>query len=768
MRGDGAVAMAAAPRQACRVTVTGRVQGVGFRPFVYRIATRHGLTGSVRNVAGRVEIEVCGETQALGAFLAALVDEAPPLALPHVERVAPAPPVAHGAFTIEASLAPGLSDVHLPADSFVCPACLAEMSDPRDRRYRHPFINCTQCGPRYTIIRGLPYDRPRTSMAAFAMCPRCRAEYEDPADRRFHAEPIACPECGPQLVFVDAARRIESTPTALEACVDALRRGAIVAAKGIGGYHLLCDALDAHAVERLRARKARPHKPLAVLFPLAGPDGLDAVRRRLVVDAATATALIDATRPIVLARRQAHCDLADTIAPGLDEVGALLPYSPLHALLAADFGGPLVATSGNLSGEPVLTDAPQATRRLAHIADAFLHHDRPIERPADDAVLRVSAGRARPLRLGRGSAPLELRLGAKLDRPVLALGGHGKVTVALAFDDRVVLSPHIGDLDSPRGRDVFALVGADLQRLYGVQARTLLVDPHPGYASTRWARQSGLAVFEVLHHHAHASAAAFERPGVADWLCLAWDGVGLGENHALWGGEALVGAPGRWRHAGSWRAFRLPGGERAAREPWRSAAALCWETETAFTPPVAAGELARSAWRAGVNAPLTSSVGRLFDAAAALILGIEGVSFEAQAALRLEAVAANAGAGQAIVLPMHDDARGILRIDWAPLLAHLRDRSCEAGRRAADFHATLVDAGVRQALALRERFRFAAVALTGGVFQNRLLCEAFVAAGARRGLEIVVPERTPLNDAGLAFGQVVEYGACHAPGEGPR
>jgi hydrogenase maturation protein HypF len=762
MTGGGAVLPEVETPQARHLFVSGQVQGVGFRPFVHRVATRLKLAGQVRNVAGRVEIAVCGNARAVQAFVDALVAEAPPLARPRIEHIEAVEPFATNGFAIAASIAEGPRSAHLPADHFVCADCLAEMFDPRNRRYHYPFINCTQCGPRYTIIRDLPYDRPATAMAGFAMCAQCRAEYEDPHDRRFHAEPIACPECGPQLVFADPSRRIETTPAALDACVTALRAGAIVAVKGIGGYHLLCDACDRSAIARLRERKRRPTKPLAVLFPSAGVDGLAVVRRHLVLDAETADALRDCARPIVLVRRRDDCDLPGEIAPGLDEIGAFLPYSPLHALLLEAFAGPLIATSGNLSGEPVLTDAAEATARLAAIADAFLHHDRPIERPADDAVRRVIAGRARPLRLGRGDAPLERVLPVGVAEPVLAVGGQDKVTLALAFGERVVVSPHVGSLNSPRGRAVFAQVARDLQHMYGATARTIVVDTHPGYASTRWAKASGLPLAQVLHHHAHASAAVYDGPPVSTWLCFAWDGVGLGADGTLWGGEALIGRPGHWQRQGSWRNFHPPGGDRAAREPWRSAAALCWASGLRFARPFEHFELAQRAWDAKVNAPPTSAVGRLFDAAAALILGIETTTFEAEAPMRLETLAARARAGYPIELPLHDDATGVLRIDWAPLIAHVADRSIDTAQRAADFHVSLAAAAVRQALVLRQRSPFDAIVLAGGVFQNRVLCNEFLRHFAGCGLAVRVPQTVPLNDAGLAFGQVIEYAARNA------
>ena len=393
-----------------RLIVGGRVQGVGFRPFVHRLATAHCLTGWVRNRTGRVEIEIQGEAAQLTAFADALIAAAPPLSRPHLLERAAVDAAPCDGFAILPSDVGDTPQIHVPPDYFACDDCLRELRDPQDRRYRYPFINCTQCGPRYTLIARLPYDRPNTSMAGFALCPECRAEYENPADRRFHAEPVACPVCGPQLQFVRGGTVIDDTQQALAATGASLRSGAVVAVKGVGGYHLMCDARSAAAVTTLRTRKYRPDKPLAVMFPARGADGLEALRIHLAPSADEAALLTDAQRPIVLCAQRGDSDLAAAIAPGLHEIGAMLPYSPLHHLLLDDFDGPLVATSGNLSGEPVLTDNTEAARRLATTADAFLHHDRPIRRPADDPVWRTLGGRPRPLRLGRGVAPLELPL----------------------------------------------------------------------------------------------------------------------------------------------------------------------------------------------------------------------------------------------------------------------------------------------------------------------------------------------------------------------
>ncbi|HKJ08736.1 MAG TPA: carbamoyltransferase HypF, partial [Gammaproteobacteria bacterium] len=478
---------AVAGDQARELLVGGQVQGVGFRPFVFRLAHELGLTGWVRNEVGRVRIRLQGPAAALDGFEARVLQDAPAIARPRLLASRTAPTGKPGDFRIEPSAAGPDADIHVPPDYFTCPDCLREMNDPADRRYRYPFINCTQCGPRYTLIRALPYDRPNTTMADFELCPDCAREYRNPLDRRFHAQPVACPACGPHLIFLrPGTEAIDDTPAALDACVDALRSGAVVAVKGIGGYHLLCDAADEAAVARLRSRKRRPHKPLAVMVPARGEDGLAAVRELAEPDGTAEGLLASPMRPIVLVPLRAHAPLAPSIAPGLSEVGLMLPYSPLHHLLLDGFGGPLVATSGNVSGEPVLTDADAAEQRLARVADAFLHHNRPIQRPADDAVFRPIAGRARPLRLGRGAAPLELELPFELDRPLLAVGGHMKATVTLAWKRRAVVSPHIGDLGTPRSMAVFEQVIADLQDLYGVRAERIACDAHPGYQSSRW------------------------------------------------------------------------------------------------------------------------------------------------------------------------------------------------------------------------------------------------------------------------------------------
>ncbi len=747
-----------AAQQARRLTVSGRVQGVGFRPFVYRLAHQFGLHGWVRNETGTVEIWVEGETPALEAFEMALLEQTPPLARPRITSRSAAEPQAFANFEILPSRADAPAHVHVPPDYFACDDCLRELRDPDNRRYRHPFINCTQCGPRYTLIEKLPYDRPNTGMAGFAMCPECRREYENPLDRRFHAEPVACPACGPRLQFAaPAGAAVRDNAAALTQTAAALRAGKIVAVKGIGGYHLMCDARNDIAVARLRLKKPRPHKPLAVMFPARGADGLEAVRAMAELTSEHERWLRDPMRPIVLVNKKPHAPLSPRVAPGLREVGVMLPYSPLHHLLLDEFGGPLVATSGNVSGEPVLTENDDVNQRLAHVAEAFLHHDRPIRSPADDPLYRVIAGFARPLRHGRGSAPLELTLPFTLGKPVLAVGGHMKNTVALAWDDRIIISPHIGDLDAPRSLSVFEQVIADLQKLYGVRAGSIVCDAHPVYVSSRWARRAGLPVTPVLHHYAHASALAGEHPDVKDWLVFAWDGVGYGADGTLWGGETLLGSPGQWRRAGSLRPFYLPGGEKAGREPWRSALSLCWEAGIEWKTCPEDSILAHHAWQRRLNCPQTTAAGRLFDAAAALTGLNYRSSYEGQGPMLLEAACAGE-TGEAIPLPLAPNRQGIRETDWAPLLPFLMDPKLSPAQRAAGFHASLARAIVEQANAAREEHGELTVGLGGGVFQNRVLTEQALSLLRANGFDARLSHDVPCNDAGISYGQIVEAG----------
>jgi len=740
-----------------RVTVAGRVQGVGFRPFVYRLAHELNLTGWVYNASGVVEVAIQGLDAQLDAFARDVIERAPPLARPELLRNEPADWKDFQTFEIRASQSAADPEIHVPPDQFMCDDCLAEISDPTERRYRYPFINCTQCGPRYTIIRALPYDRPNTTLRDFPLCVDCDAEYRNPLDRRFHAQPLACAVCGPELTFVHGADRTEGNEESLAAAICVIEAGGILAARGVGGYHLICDAANETAVATLRARKRRPDKPLAVMVPMAGPDRLDGARELAELDEATAARLADPERPIMLARLRADAPLAPSIAPGLNEVGLMLPYSPIHHLLLKDLGRPIVATSGNLSGEPVLTDPQDVEARLGNVADAFLHHNRPIQRPADDPVWRLVAGRVRPIRLGRGNAPLEIELPVTLEKPLLAVGAFLKNTVTLAWKSRAIVSPHIGELDSPRAVEVFRQVSADLQDLYGVRAEALACDAHPDFPNSRWARDAGLPLTRVYHHEAHASALAGEC-GILDrdLLVLAWDGVGYGRDGTLWGGETYFGRPGHWQRVASFRPFRLPGGDRVTRQPWRTALSLSWHAGFDWTGLRDFDPLLKSAWEKGMASPESSAVGRLFDGAAALAGVALEASYEGQGPTWLEAMAARGSDPGAPDLALAEDEQGLLRADWSEVMAWMADARIPVADRAAGFHAAMARLIAAQISQLAQRYDFNAVGLTGGVFQNHLLASQTTEAIQSTGRTALIPERLPVNDAGISYGQVIE------------
>ena len=749
----------AAAYKAERLRIAGRVQGVGFRPFVFRLASRHGLSGTVQNQLGEVEIVVQGPATSVDQFRTDLTAKAPPLAQPKIASVTQADYRSLQDFSILESAATAHPRIFVPPDYFMCPDCLAELNNPADRRYHYPFINCTQCGPRYTLIEAMPYDRPNTSMAQFSLCADCQAEYENPEDRRFHAEPLACGDCGPQLQLGGSEKTaLHGNDSCLLAAADLIREGKIVAVKGIGGYHLVCDAANTEAVATLRRRKNRPDKPLAVMFPVGDKDPLLSVRQHVLVEDDEARALLHPSRPIVLLRKLIDSGLAGNLAPGLSELGCFLPYSPLHHLLLDAFGEPVVATSGNVSGEPVLTTNKEAARRLGHIADRFLHHDRPIVRPADDSVVRQIGDRVRPLRIGRGMAPLELEIPHELERPVLALGGQMKTTVALGWSNRVILSPHIGEMDSPRSLSVLQMVATDLQKLYGVEAERLIADYHPGYTTHRHSARSGLPYSWVLHHYAHASALATEIPGDEPCIVFTWDGVGLGADGTLWGGECLVGRPGNWQRIASLLPIYPPGGDFAARQPWRSAAAMLWEDGRDWHPVPDPDGLAFSAWQKHVNCPATSAAGRLFDGAASLVCGVNECSYEAQAPMQLEALATPC-LHMPASLPLTRHADGTWRSDWRPLLTMLLDQRRPATDRATDFHAAMARVILDQARLARTEAGIQRVGLTGGVFQNRILSTTALNWLRADGFEAWLPAALPCNDAALSLGQVLEFAA---------
>jgi hydrogenase maturation protein HypF len=814
-----------------RVEIHGAVQGVGFRPFVYRLATELGLTGWVINDTQGVFIEVEGPERALAQFLPRLPAEKPPLAIIQTLESAWLPATGFDRFEIRHSDATGAKTALVLPDVATCADCLADVRDPVNRRYRYPFTNCTNCGPRFSIIEALPYDRPNTTMRGFTLCPACRAEYEHPADRRFHAQPNACPVCGPRLTLYGSVgvwgcgsagdRPYSHTPTrsgrwspiadddaALKEAAAALRAGLIVAVKGLGGFHLIADATNAAAVTRLRERKRRGDKPFAIMAR-----DLETVLALCEVPPEAAALLTSPQAPIVLLRQSQivnrKSQIANQVAPGNPYLGIMLPYTPLHHLLLAEVGFPVVATSGNLTDEPICTNNEEAFERLGNIADAFLVHDRPIARHVDDSVAWIAAGAPRLLRRARGYAPLPVLL----PRPVptlLAVGAHLKNTVALSVGPQVFISQHIGDLETPEALAAFERVIAAFLRLYEATPVAIAHDMHPNYLSTRWAKehfgfrtsdfgfdredalqirnpQSAICnLVAVQHHHAHLAACLAEHglDGLA--LGVAWDGTGYGTDGTIWGGEFLLGDAADFTRVAHLRPFRLPGGDAAVHEPRRVAPALLWEIYgeaalerddlapiRAFAP--AERRALAQMLRRRVNAPVTTSAGRLFDGVAALIGLQQRVDFEGQAAMALEFIAEEREAGAYPInirsLGNSEELRGIRRalplsspsspsspefplvLDWQPLienlLADLR-RGVSQGIIAARFHNALVEAIVAVAQAVGQP----RVALTGGCFQNRLLVERAARRLTQAGFEALLHRQVPPNDGGISLGQV--------------
>lgn len=747
------------------VRVTGVVQGVGFRPFVWRLANELGLRGWVRNAAAGVDIHLEGGTETLDAFVARMRRESPPLArIAGVEAAG----AAFGdcrSFDILDSEG-GRVVTAIGPDAAICPDCLAEMFDPAGRRWRHAFITCTHCGPRYTVTRALPYDRPQTSLAGFPLCPACAREYRDPADRRFHAETTCCPDCGPTLRCVDGAGMpLPGDPVA--AALEQLRRGRIVAVKGLGGFHLACDATDAEAVARLRARKQREEKPFAVMFA-----NVASLLRHADASTAERAELESGERPIVLLRKRAGADAAfPGVAPGVAWLGAMLPYAPLQWLLFHEaLGRPagtgwttcehplaLVMTSANPGGEPIVRDDAEALARLADIADAWLLHDRDIVARCDDSVVRCGDGAPQAIRRSRGFVPRAIRLPAA-GPSVLAFGAHLKNTVCVTRGDEAFVSPHIGDLDNAATCGMLDETVDRLLRLVDVEPAAVAHDLHPDYRSTQaalaFAHARGLPTFAVPHHHAHIAAVAAEHGRAEPLLGLALDGVGYGTDGGIWGGELLRVDGTHCERLGHLRELPLPGGDRAAREPWRMAASVLHalgrgdEIETRFPGPAAAA--VREMLARGVQSPPSSSCGRWFDAAAGL-LGIKPVAaFEGQAAMLLEGLAETAP-----VLAAGEGGFEILDgnvLDLLPALRELAD-ALDGATAAARFHAALAAGLAEWVMRGAAATGLRTVALGGGCFMNRILARTLAAALAGRGIEVLEAAAVPPNDGGLSLGQ---------------
>ena len=760
-----------------RIRVRGVVQGVGFRPFVHRLATGLRLGGHVGNDADGVFVEVEGDSTEVVAFERRLVVERPPLA--RIDAVEAEPIVAVGEcdFHIVDSDAAPVGRTFVPPDVAVCDDCLQELRDPTDRRYRYPFINCTNCGPRFTITCGLPYDRPNTTMRGFPLCPECAAEYHDPLDRRFHAQPVACAVCGPRLWFEAPTGVVVGTDAAIAATQRALADGAVVAVKGLGGYHLACDARSPVAVTTLRQRKSRADKPFAVMVrDLAGAERLAEISQR------EADLLTGHQRPIVLVRRRGAAVLTPLVAPGNPLIGVLLPYTPLHHLLfepvpGADAPVPdvLVMTSGNLSDEPICYDDADARQRLRRIADAWLIHDRPIQVPCDDSVLRVVDGDELPIRRSRGYAPLPVRIPVET-APRLAVGGELKNVFCLASGRDAWMSQHIGDMGSVETLVAFERSVRQFAEMYRVDAELLVADAHPGYQTRRWAeaRIPG-AVALVQHHHAHIAAVMAEH-GVAAGervIGFAFDGTGYGTDGAIWGGEVLVAGYDGFERMAHLRYVPLPGGDAAIRKPYRTALAQLWAAGIEWSADLAPvrtcspeeRNVLRRQLERGVQCVPSSSMGRLFDVVSSLLDIRHIVSYEAQAAIELENIA-EAGIGAARVYRF---ARAGADIDPTPLIRAVIDdirSGCPSGAIAAGFHLAVADLVADAAVHVRDRTGLDTVALSGGVFQNALLVRLTRAALAARAFTTLTHRVVPPNDGGLALGQVVVAGLAARPVEG--
>jgi hydrogenase maturation protein HypF len=701
-----------------RLRITGVVQGVGFRPFVHRLAAERELSGFVLNDGQGVLVEIEGDPERLDDFVSAIHTDPPSLAIVRSlegERIAA---LGEPDFQIKQSSA-GTVGAAVSADAATCDECLAELFNPTDRRYRYPFINCTQCGPRFTIVERVPYDRANTTMAGFEMCRECQAEYENPRDRRFHAEPIACPRCGPRLSM------------STEAAAEVLRQGAILAVKGLGGYHLACDASNEKVVARLRQRKHREEKPLAVMsadpasFAVLTPDELKQLASR--------------SRPIVICAQRPGNGLAPSVAPGSPWVGLMLPYTPVHHLLCSDFGGPLVMTSGNQSDEPIAFDDEDARERLSPIADDFLTHDRPIHRRCEDSVIRSTF----PIRRSRGFAPESIPLPVGAGRPIVGAGAELKSTFCVARGQEAFLSPHLGDLDSASAYRAFR---ADLElylEMQGVEPEVVAHDLHPDYLSTRWAQEQPADLVGVQHHHAHAASCLAENRHLEPALALVFDGTGYGSDGTIWGGELLRCDLAEFERVAHLVPVPLPGGEAAIREPWRTASSYL---ELAERPvPFDDWQAVRESLK--VNAPLSSGMGRLFDAVAAVLGVRERVSYEGQAAVELEQLAGTAEAsayecrvedgtisGPDLVAAAHDDVKGGRPLDQI----------------AAAFHEGVAAAAARACeLAAEPR----TVVLSGGSFQNLRLLESTSRRLAKLGFRVLRHRLVPPNDGGISYGQ---------------
>ncbi len=775
--------------QRMHIAIRGAVQGVGFRPFVYRLASEMRLPGWVLNSPQGVFIEIEGEKQVLESFLLRLQREKPAPSYIQSLEFSLLDPVRFSGFEIRKSELGGTKSALILPDIATCADCLAEILNPGNRRYRYPFTNCTHCGPRFTIIESLPYDRPNTSMKAFRMCPECQREYKDPKDRRFHAQPNACPVCGPTLqLWAPSGEVLSSHDDALRETAEAVRQGKIVAIKGLGGFHLIADARNPWIVETLRLRKHREEKPFALMYP-----SLEDIEADCNVSQLEARLLNSAEAPIVLLQRRqgsSALSVAPAVAPNNPYLGAMLPYTPLHHLLMKEIGFPIIATSGNLSDEPICIDEREALTRLAGIADLFLIHNRPIVRHVDDSILRVILGRELVLRRARGYAPLPLRCKG-LAPDILAVGGHLKNTIAITVDSNIFVSQHIGDLENKEASDAFQSVIGSFRQLYRINPVRVVADMHPDYLSTKFARECGIPAMSVQHHYAHVAACMAENEIDGTVLGVSWDGTGYGLDGTVWGGEFLLTNETAFTRTASFRRFRLPGGPSAIKEPRRTALGVLYEIlgngvfDNKELLPIRSFDsretsiLARMLQK-GIHSPWTTSAGRMFDAVASLTGLRQQIKYEGQAAMELEFAIGSEKTedGYPFRISNRTDAQqpegkqtevlwtqaGMI-VDWEPLIRAILGDVQDAiplARISKKFHNTLVEVIVEVARRVAEE----RVVLTGGCFQNRILTESAVRRLEADGFRPYWHQRIPPNDGGIAVGQIVA--ASRLLKQGPR
>lgn len=744
--------------QRLRIKIQGVTQGVGYRPFIFQWAQQLQLTGWVQNTSSGVALEVEGPKAVLDQLLMILTHQTPPLA--QIQSLEPTflKPIGFSDFQIKESLSDPIKRVLILPDIATCSDCLNEMMNPADRRYQYPFINCTHCGPRLSILQALPYDRPNTSMASFQLCDACSQEYHDPNNRRFHAQPIACSHCGPQLVWKNSQGVVlVQGPRAFQAALVALQAGSCVALKGIGGFQILVDARREDAVQRLRQKKNREAKPFAVLFP-----SLTMIQQYCHVAPLEQRLLQSPESPIVLLHKNHHAkSLAPSVAPDNPMLGSFLPYSPLHHLIMHELDFPVIATSGNRSEEPICVEDDLAQASLGDIVDFFLTHDRPIVRPVDDSVVRVLLGHEQVLRRARGYAPLPITLPQELP-PLLAVGGHLKNTIAISVGPHIILSQHLGDLDHWTSQTHFQKTIQDFLHLYDLKPQYVVHDLHPDYASSLYAQSLDIPTLAIQHHYAHALACAAENDVEVPFLAIVWDGSGYGTDGTLWGGEFLEVTPQSYRRRASFRTFQLPGGEKAIRNPARIALSLfeAMGIDWKSNPPEfiaswteSQRHLLAQMMHSGFNSPWTSSVGRLFDAVAALMQLSETSQFEGQTAMKLEFLLTSTAPNQKN-FPFRLISSDPIRIDWEPLIRDLwtnyRQKQ-DPALLAARFHNTLIEAAV----AVTQQLGYERVVLSGGCFQNRYLTEHLVDRLKQEHFEPFIHQRIPPNDGGLSLGQIL-------------